>query len=49
MRGKVLELLTDNMKPGITPAHAGKRVQKYIDPATKGDHPRACGEKSWNC
>ena len=30
----------------ITPAHAGKRYGGFQVPGQKGDHPRACGEKS---
>ena len=29
---------------GITPAHAGKTVNNYIEVQAGGDHPRACGE-----
>ena len=31
---------------GITPAHAGKRIDLYMQAAGWEDHPRACGEKS---
>ena len=29
----------------ITPAYAGKSVQRSVDNAFKWDHPRLCGEK----
>ena len=48
MRGKVGHCLASNSILGITPAHAGKRTVWPCVPAHSGDHPRTCGEKSFN-
>ena len=45
MRGKVLSQLLKSGKSGITPAYAGKRVNKFHDYFSSRDHPRVCGEK----
>ena len=45
MRGKGLFGTIISDKTGITPAHAGKRVNRYHDYFSSRDHPRACGEK----
>ena len=46
MRGKVPLCSADCLRPGITPAYAGKRGRnKSGQPAAK-DHPRVCGEKN---
>ena len=46
MRGKVIVAVFDSLPVGITPAHAGKSDKFKIKETMKGDHPRACGEKS---
>ena len=33
---------------GITPAHAGKTVQPFSCKEVSQDHPRACGENTFN-
>ena len=45
MRGKVRCILCHLVRPGITPAHAGKRGQDTRRSRSDRDHPRACGEK----
>ena len=45
MRGKVVLSCTCHACPGITPAYAGKRVQKGGVRNGTQDHPRVCGEK----
>ena len=45
MRGKVRCTCLDNLRHGITPAHAGKRDLRSRFCPAGGDHPRACGEK----
>ena len=45
MRGKVLDDKAKNLKPGITPAHAGKSELGYNCALGRWDHPRPCGEK----
>ena len=45
MRGKVLEGVTEIIKLGITPAHAGKSAIYNNAFTAARDHPRACGEK----
>ena len=46
MRGKHFLQLLFPVFPGITPAHAGKTLSFRNACASKGDHPRACGENS---
>ena len=46
MRGKVQGTDRLDCRVGITPAHAGKRLQAFAPCACRGDHPRTCGEKS---
>ena len=45
MRGKDCRPHFRRCDPGITPAHAGKRVHPRCQRTEQGDHPRACGEK----
>ena len=47
MRGKVVWDLLDESGRGITPAHAGKRIQHVRKRHGYEDHPRACGEKQF--
>ena len=46
MRGKALAAVSVLSSTGITPAHAGKRLDIIHDGALSEDHPRACGEKT---
>ena len=46
MRGKGFGQITRKIKPGITPAHAGKRAARAGGRAHSRDHPRTCGEKA---
>ena len=48
MRGKVSRLYALADKEGITPAYAGKRALFCGLSAAYRDHPRVCGEKSFN-
>ena len=45
MRGKDQRTYPRGTRPGITPAHAGKRGGKNSGKVSAWDHPRACGEK----
>ena len=45
VRGKALAAHEPVPAPGITPARAGKRLTALQARLTRGDHPRACGEK----
>ena len=45
MRGKVNAISSPGRKPGITPAHAGKRQRSCRKACASRDHPRPCGEK----
>ena len=45
MRGKVKSELHPTMKPGITPAYAGKSSRPFRRKSKIRDHPRVCGEK----
>ena len=45
MRGKVTCSLTTPQAHGITPAYAGKSVNRCISQHRNWDHPRVCGEK----
>ena len=47
MRGKDLACLPAGKTAGITPAHAGKSLERIQKAYLCGDHPRACGEKSF--
>ena len=47
MRGKGDEVAEQAAQYGITPAYAGKRVNKFHDYFTSRDHPRVCGEKDF--
>ena len=46
MRGKDAFISPYGDIPGITPAHAGKRIGFSAFSGLSGDHPRTCGEKS---
>ena len=46
MRGKVSTSVKHIRGSRITPAHAGKRMQKYQKILFFQDHPRTCGEKA---
>ena len=46
MRGKVIPRLLAHSCCGITPAYAGKRMEKAKEMLRRKDHPRLCGEKS---
>ena len=45
MRGKGNCQKTQNIPPGITPAHAGKSFARNALQTSCEDHPRTCGEK----
>ena len=45
MRGKGYVATRQVKESRITPAHAGKSVQKPYHKQRKKDHPRTCGEK----
>ena len=45
MRGKGFDADCVGVRPGITPAYAGKRNPVYAGIIRWGDHPRLCGEK----
>ena len=45
MRGKGIDINKIKQGERITPAHAGKSVQKPYHKQRKKDHPRTCGEK----
>ena len=45
MRGKGFARFLDVLRPGITPAYAGKRYILNFTHDFTGDHPRVCGEK----
>ena len=45
MRGKDVPIVYDNGAIGITPAYAGKRIQRVFFLIRFQDHPRLCGEK----
>ena len=45
MRGKVAFIVLIQSAIGITPAHAGKSVQRLLHSYNSWDHPRTCGEK----
>ena len=46
MRGKVALDFGAFQHPGITPAHAGKRLARTYRVFEPQDHPRPCGEKT---
>ena len=45
VRGKVAGVVAAIGGPGITPARAGKSLQRHLGEHQGRDHPRACGEK----
>ena len=45
MRGRAEAKEADRLAARITPAYAGKRVNKFHDYFTSWDHPRVCGEE----
>ena len=47
MRGKEWPAQPIVRKTGITPACAGKSGYDLPDAVVDKDHPRVCGEKSW--
>ena len=49
MRGKANEGEIQLNWAGITPAHAGKRIEQRIRDYVSEDHPRVCGEKFLFC
>ena len=49
MRGKGWRWWPEQLRRGITPAHAGKRQGKQCEARRDRDHPRACGEKRDPC
>ena len=46
MRGKVANAQPEVSMDGITPAYAGKSIQRCVQLTQRGDHPRICGEKA---
>ena len=48
MRGKALVYDQLRVNFGITPAHAGKRMNFALPPYIGWDHPRTCGEKFYD-
>ena len=46
VRGKVYDKDGNLLNIGITPACAGKRVERPFESCSSEDHPRVCGEKS---
>ena len=44
MRGKPVEKDGHRQTHGITPAHAGKTLSRFVRKLVAMDHPRACGE-----
>lgn len=48
-RGKVDTLRESKLRPRITPAWAGKRIQGQNSLCARWDHPRMGGEKSGDC
>ena len=48
MRGKQMKSACMITAAGITPAHAGKTVQPFSCKEVSQDHPRACGENTFN-
>ena len=47
MRGKLMFRVPRRARVGITPAHAGKTSTKCFTTSACRDHPRACGENSF--
>ena len=47
MRGKANNAIFHTSLPRITPAYAGKRNSSIVAPSRFWDHPRLCGEKSF--
>ena len=46
MRGKLAMLMLCALRPGITPADAGKTCKLWRKPLLCRDHPRGCGENT---
>ena len=46
MRGKLLMLCALRLRPGITPADAGKTTPTHSALNASPDHPRGCGENA---
>ncbi len=46
MRGKVLAAVYDVLADEITPAYAGKSLERIETDVLAKDHPRVCGEKT---
>ena len=46
MRGKQLTLLHADVRYGITPADAGKTINRCFWDVYEEDHPRGCGENA---
>ena len=46
MRGKATYEIDNDLKAGITPAYAGKRLKTAVKDGVYTDHPRLCGEKT---
>ena len=46
VRGKLTEDRAQRLRPGITPACAGKTKREAITSAAAEDHPRVCGENT---
>ena len=49
MRGKAVHRFPDSVRPGITPAYAGKSLLCLFCLRFGWDHPRVCGEKTASC
>ena len=47
MRGRELQQVRLEYRPGITPAYAGKRPPPFGPYEYREDHPRVCGEEYW--
>ena len=45
MRGKACSGCCTRITPGITPAYAGKSIERRLQAIAGEDHPRVCGEK----
>ena len=45
MRGKETKGMDKDTADRITPAYAGKSIQRCVQLTQRGDHPRICGEK----
>ena len=47
MRGKEVVFIDSYLVSRITPAYAGKRLEKKYKEIENEDHPRVCGEKKY--